>query len=306
MIDRDDQAAAWVARMDGDGWDEASERELRAWLDGDPRRAGALLQAQAAWASTDPTLLIAADGAGQRPVGRRRAMGYAGGAIAAALAGGLIWKGLPSHYVTAVGEIRRVPLPDGSVAAINTASDVAIAYEKGMRRISLTHGQAWFQVAKDNARPFLVEAGRIRVRAIGTAFSVERRDTGAEILVTEGVVEAWADGAEGHSIRLAAGSAAYVADNAAIKPAAASPQSIDRALAWRAGQIDLLGSRLDGAAAEFNRYNKRQLIVADPKLGAEQLDGIFRIDDPEGFARIVRDTFEVPIDLSDPQKIRIG
>jgi transmembrane sensor len=321
----DDQAAAWVARMDRGDWTDASEQELRAWLEHDPRRAGALLQAQAAWTSTDPALCLArppvatahlpaeppghpavSATAWSRMISRRRAVGYGGGVIAAVLAGGLVWSTRPKRYVTTVGEIRWVPLPDGSAATINTQSDVAIAFEKEMRRVSLKSGQAWFQVAKDAERPFVVEAGRIRVRALGTAFSVQRHDTGAEVLVTEGVVDAWADGAEGNSIRLAAGSAAYVADNAAIRPAAASPSSIERALAWRSGQIDLVGSRLDGAVAEFNRYNKRQLIVADPRLAAEQLDGNFRVDDPEGFAKIVGDTFEARIDLSDPDTILIG
>ena len=47
------------------------------------------------------------------------------------------------------------------------------------REVTLTRGEAWFKVAHDKTRPFIVSAGRIRVRAVGTAFSVRRHDDGA-------------------------------------------------------------------------------------------------------------------------------
>src|SRR3546814_93 len=84
------------------------------------------------------------------------------------------------------------------------------------------------------------------------------------------------------------------------------PSAIDRALAWRNGKVDLAGDRLDSAVAEFNRYNGRQLTVADPAIAGERLDGVFRTDDPEGFAQAVRITLGVPVDLSNPAQIRIG
>ena len=125
-------------------------------------------------------------------------------------------------------------------------------------------GEAWFQVAKDKQRPFVVAAGRARIRAVGTAFSVRRRAGGADVLVTEGAVEVWADGAEGHRVRLSAGARGFIADDAAIVQQPAAPSAIDRALAWRSGKVDLAGDRLDSAVAEFNRYNQRRLVIADP------------------------------------------
>ncbi|WP_204272534.1 FecR domain-containing protein, partial [Enterobacter hormaechei] len=86
-----------------------------------------------------------------------------------------------------------------------------------------------FQVAKDSKRPFLVEAGKIRVQAVGTAFAVRRRQAGADIFVTEGVVEAWTSGAGAPHIRIAAGEHAFVADDAAVVRAPASASSVYRA-----------------------------------------------------------------------------
>jgi len=307
--DIDAEAARYVARMDGDDWSDANEDELDAWLARDPRHPGALLRAQAAWMTLDrPFAAHAAsrDRAAPAPRFSRRGLLAGGGAaIAASIAGVALLSGGTS-YATAVGEIRRVPLGDGSIAAINTASAIEVRLAETGRDVRLDRGEAWFQVASDSNRPFVVAAGRARIRAVGTAFSVRRGDRGAHVLVTEGVVEVWADGAEGHRVRLAAGSRAFVADDAAIAETPAAPSAIDRALAWRNGKIDLAGDRLDAAAAEFNRYNRRRIVVGDPAIAGERFDGVFRTDDPEGFAKAVEVSLGVPVDLSDPTQIRIG
>lgn len=301
-------AARYVAQMDGEGWTDDREAELQRWLALDPRHPGALLRAQAAWMALDPPHLAQVEpepAPPERRIGRRAILAGGAAAVAASVAGGLMLFGGTS-YATSVGEIRRVPLGDGSIAAINTASAIDVKLDDAARNVRIEKGEAWFQVAKDRQRPFVVAAGRARVRAVGTAFSVRRRANGADILVTEGEVEVWADGAEGHRVRLKAGMRGFVADDAAIEQAQAAPSAIDRALAWRGGKVDLAGDRLDMAVAEFNRYNQRHLVIADPGLAAEQLDGVFRTDDPDGFARAVHIALGVPVDLSDPAQIRIG
>lgn len=307
-----EEAARWVARMDGAEWSEAEEAELGSWLDADPRRQGALLQAQAAWATLDD-LSAAADEEDALPFdgrvahsGRRRFLIGGGAAIAASLAGGAFLVGTGARYGTEIGEIRRVPLADGSTMVINTASQATVDLERARRLVRIRQGELWFQVAKDTKRPFVVEAGRIRVQAVGTAFAVRRRDTGADIFVTEGVVEAWAEDATAPRIRIAAGEHAFVSDNAAVLRSPASASSVYRALAWREGKIDLAGVSLADAAAEFNRYNHRQLVIVDPGIARESFDGTLRTDDLEGFAMAVRESLGVPIDLSDPNEIRVG
>ncbi|MEO7688342.1 MAG: FecR domain-containing protein [Sphingomonas sp.] len=303
-------AAWWVVRMDEDAWSDAQENELQAWLKTDARHRGALLRAQAAWMTLDkPNTEAEVDDAADRQAGwwtRRRLFAGGSAVIAASLAGGLVLLNNATSYTTAVGEIRRVPLADGSTAAINTASVVHIELGAATRNVKIDKGEAWFQVAKDRSRPFIVSAGRVRVEAVGTAFSVRRRDNGADILVTEGVVEAWADGAEGHRIRLTAGNSAFIADNAAIEKLPVAASSVDRTLAWRSGKIDLAGEPLADAVAEFNRYNRRQLVIADGPLAHEQIDGVFRTDDPEGFAQALKVTLDAQVDLSNPNEIRIG
>jgi transmembrane sensor len=219
----------------------------------------------------------------------------AGVALAASLVGvALIMTG-PHRYGTSLGEIRRVPLSDGSVVAINTQSVVEVAMHPNVREVTLARGEAWFQVAHDKKRPFIVSAGRIRVRAVGTAFSVRRHDDGAEVQVTEGVVETWTVGEENRRVQVAAGSRAYVAEYEPPKPIPASGD-IERSLAWREGQIVLEGQTLDEAVAQFNRYNAKKLLISDPGLAAEKLVGQFRATDPKTFAEAIATTLGATVD----------
>lgn len=301
----EEQAAMWVARMDSGDWQQSDEAELQAWLASDRARHGLLLRTQAAWLALDPESDADENArSGSGPDKHRRWFLAAFGGMAAATVGGLLWFNAGASYRTEIGEIRRISLADGSVVAINTASMIEVRLEKQDRRVELKRGEAWFQIAKDRSRPFVVRAGNVNVVAVGTAFSVRRLQHGAEILVTEGVVETW--GAGGARVRLAEGERAFVGDAATVRRHAHASSSIDRALAWRTGKIDLLGDTLDTAIGEFNRYNARKLVLGDPKLAGEQLDGVFRIDDVEGFARAVGSTLDVPVDASSADEIRIG
>lgn len=314
----EEAAAHWVARMDADNWCAADEQALQRWLAEDGARRGLLLRTQATWLAADKALAAPAapplEEAGVftgAPRWQRRAV--LGGLAAASVAGiaGLSRLFTPeTSYATGLGEIRRVPLADGSVMTINSGSALKVRMDARSRLVELSHGEAWFEVAKDAARPFIVSAARVQAQAIGTAFSVRMRDAGVEVLVTEGIVETRCETPRGEvaasRTRLTAGQRAVVTENAAVHYEADKPSSVDRALAWRGGMIDLEGETLAEAAAEFNRYNERKIVIADAQIGSEQLDGIFRINDPEGFANAVKTGLNASVNTDDPAVIRIA
>ena len=306
----EDQACAWAVRIDAGPLDPSTTTRLNGWLAYDTRHPGALLRAQAALSYLDRGRALSAVVPAPEPgmLLSRRRMLLAGGALAAALAGFGTYALLGQRgrqFSTDVGELRRVPLPDGSVASINTQSTVEVAIQPTLRQISLARGEAWFQVAKDASRPFLVSAGRFRVRAVGTAFAVRLRDRSADVLVTEGVVETWVVGLEGQRTRLSAGSQAYLSDTGPVKVADSGDEPIRRTLAWREGQIALEGETLEDAVAEFNRYNRRKLVIADASLAHEQLVGQFRTSEPEAFARAVGATLGASV-AADADSIRLS
>ena len=288
----DDEAADWAARIDGRGLEAEQDPRLQAWLAGDPRRAGAFLRAQAAISFLDRGRALAgtdeaAPGDTVERPSRRALFAGAGGACAAALVGGVtFWATRSQRLDTRLGEIRRVPLADGSLVAINTRTALDVTLKTTSRQITLRRGEAWFQVAKDAERPFVVSAGRVRVRAVGTAFSVRRGDDGVDVMVTEGVVETWVEGQDGPRQRVTAGNGVVLASTAP-PVLARSPSEIERSLAWRNGEIALDGESLGDAASQFNRYNSRQIVIDDPRLARERFVGLFRTNEPESFAAAV-------------------
>ncbi|RZF65430.1 DUF4880 domain-containing protein [Sphingomonas populi] len=320
LTDMRDEANAWVARMDQGNWSPTDEARLQDWLAVDPSRHGALLQAQAMWTMLRPTAEPPArhndvpdlgapntDGIRSRRLPSRRAVIAGGGtALAASLVGGTVLLRPRTVLRTDLGEIRHVPLDDGSIASLNTGSEVDVMFRRNRRDIRLTQGEAWFQVAKNRARPFLVESGPIRVLAVGTAFSVRRREAGADVVVTEGVVEIWSEDVSAKRTRLVEGQSVFMADTAQVHDIAVATTSSDHTLAWRSGRIELVDEPLADAISEFNRYNRRRLVLLDPQIAGKRLDGFFRTDDIDGFARAVNASFDVPVDFSRADEIRIG
>ncbi|MFD2137089.1 hypothetical protein ACFSLT_21640 [Novosphingobium resinovorum] len=118
-------------------------------------------------------------------------------------------------------------------------------------------------------------------------------------------METWADGDQSLRMKLEAGDRAMLSAHAVIDYETGISSSVDRALAWRGGMIDLNGRTLYDAADEFNRYNQRQIIIADPRVAREEFDGLFRVNDPEGFAEAVKASLRVSLDTSNPNLIRI-
>jgi transmembrane sensor len=292
MSDIKSEAAAWAVRVDAGPLDEARRLELEAWLASDPRRRGAFLRAQAGLRLLDQGRVVSKVAPVPTALTTRRARGFAGvspraawalAAMAAGLCAVVLMPPAFSGFRTEVGEQRRVALEDGSVAMINTDSSVGVRLAKHQRRITLRRGEAWFQVAKDHARPFVVDAGPVHVRATGTAFSVRREGGGARVVVTEGTVLAWRDGARVPPLAISAGREAFIAENAPPPPEA-KPSRTEDVLAWRRGEIVLDGGTIASAVEEFNRYNTRKIVLRDPAAGQRTIVGYFLIDQPQQFA----------------------
>jgi transmembrane sensor len=283
-------AAAWAVRIDR-GLDENEQSLLEDWLAGDARRAGALARAQAAWVGADRARVCRTAG-GLRESAARKTWRFAvPWASAAAVLIGLTlgyqaWQGYArTHLATAIGEIRQVPLADGSRVTLDTLSRVSVSYEPATRLVRLESGEALFNVAKDPGRPFVVQAGDTRVRAVGTAFIVRRHADGTvEVTVTQGTVDVWREtSVPGAAVRLAAGNRTVATPQAIAQPQPLSHAELAGAVAWETGIIDLNGRTLGDAAAEFNRYNHEAVVISDPQLAAQKVVGRFEAGNPAAF-----------------------
>lgn len=283
-------ASSWVAKLDR-GLTQDENTELESWLAGDPRRQGALARAQAISVHVERARVLRAPGdLDETPAERFRRKAAPWLSAAAALVGVAtalwVWQAYNhTHLSTAQGEIREVRLTDGSRVTLGTDSRVSLHYASMARRVRLESGEALFEVASDPNRPFVVLAGNVRVRAIGTAFDVRRRsDREVEVTVTKGVVDVWRDTPSPEpALRLAAGSRTRVTPEEIAKPQELTQTQLVQAVAWKAGVIDLNGRTLAEAAAELNRYNRQQIVISDPDLASRKVVGRFQLTDPAAF-----------------------
>lgn len=209
-----------------------------------------------------------------------------------AVLGAVAWHWYDTHvrgvYITAVGEQYMVRLADGSVVKLNALSEIRVHFDDEARYVDLLRGQAFFQVAHDVSRPFWVSTDNTRVRAVGTQFDVYRKPVNTTVTVVEGKVAVAASTASDvqssvptthgeDEAMLAAGEQLIVDKHALYKPRA---PDIAAATAWLQGQLIFKGAALREVAAEFNRYNTRQVVIADQKLGDLEISGIFSSTDP--------------------------
>jgi transmembrane sensor len=310
----DEAAALWAAKVDR-GLTAEEQRALDAWLAADTRRAGAYAKARAvalhteraralgeqAWERRHPAGPSGIDEprAGWNPAlpGRRAIMS---GAVAAALVcvvatGIFVNQSQAQVYATRVGQVKVTPLEDGSVVTLNTASEIAVTYSDATRDIKLVNGEALFEVAKNRARPFIVEAGDTMIRAVGTSFTV-RNIPGrpVEVLVREGVVDVTRDG----TVKRIAANVRAVAAAQSVAVAAIAPEKLDRELAWRDGRLAFEGETLREAAREFARYSDTRIVIADPAIADRTIAGLYVSTDPVGFARAVGTALDLKVTVT--------
>jgi transmembrane sensor len=188
-----------------------------------------------------------------------------------------------STIATQASEWRSMTLDDGSFVSVGPRTELRDRFGKEQRLLSLSQGEALFQVAKDPARPFIVEAGLAIVRATGTRFGVDRREHEAIVTLEEGTVVVSDGMGRAGAVALTAGEQLTVSG---AWPPAIRRVDAARKLAWANRRLVFENDTIDDAAEEFNRRNRVQLIV-DPALGVEQVRGVFHADDPATFAETI-------------------
>jgi transmembrane sensor len=257
-----------------------------------------------------------------RGTGRLRFLAIAATAL---LAIGIVayftWSPRGDRYSTPIGGIASVPLADGSHITLNTATKVRVELTPLERHIRLDDGEAFFEVAHDASRPFVVQIGHKRVIAVGTKFSVRRNGDDIRVVVTEGRVRVESGSTEGvvasnrlasaSDTRQAAGAPTGVSRDGGSGDVFLTPGSIASAddagivveqrpiaeaeddLSWRQGYLTFHDTSLADAVAEFNRYNARKIAIEDPAVAAIRISGTFRALNSAAFVRVLGNGFAI-------------
>jgi transmembrane sensor len=308
------QAAAWLVRLEADV-SAAILAQWRQWLREDTRHHAVYVRIEAGWRQTDclkrlrpldgtvdPDVLATFPGlrlpASTRTAFRPKLAPLALAAVVAVATMVLAtwWhapKPDPGSHRTDVGGFERTTLPDGSTVLLNTNSEIDIRFSRQLREVVLTRGEALFTVAYAEGQPFAVVAGRTSVRALGTAFAVRLHpDARTEVIVTRGQV-AVTPGSAAARLLLSAGDTATIDARGRPAMARVAASDIDHRLAWTRGQIWLNEATLATAVAEFNRYNSRKFVLADPSLATLRVGGSFAATDPTAFIEALKRVFGI-------------
>jgi transmembrane sensor len=217
-------------------------------------------------------------------------------------------------YTTGMGEQRSVLLSDGSTIDLNARSEVRVRLDAHERHLDLLSGQALFHVAKDKARPFIVAADGMLIRAVGTQFDINERKRELIVTVVEGTVavsrpltpvapnkvesgaptnDATADSSE--KILLDAGQrltllAALSGPGAGTDQPTPVPRTVDiaTATAWTQRRLVFDSTPLEDVIAEFNRNSQRILVIKGRGLEDFHVSGAFSSTDVQPFLRFLR------------------
>lgn len=315
------EAADWLIRRQA-GLTAAEAQEFERWRDASTLNRDALARLEAvsavfsrarangAMAEVGSALAVRA----RRRRIRRRAMA---GAVALLLVGlGLrasVWHRtatVPPAPTVRIAALTQ-HLPDGSVVELKRGAAIAVHFTAAFRYVDLEHGEAFFHVAHDTVHPFIVRAGGVNVRAVGTAFAVALDPRNVEVLVTEGRVGI-NNAAHGESLLpratdgtlepLRPGQRAVIARRAPVAAAIARLSSAEmaRQMAWRTPHLEFDRVPLDAAIRQLNARGGVRISLADPALGRLRLSGSFPDDDPRTFARLAAETFGLECEETTP------
>jgi transmembrane sensor len=298
-------AAQWLALRRSGAMTPTEEQGFREWLDESPAHQHAWLQLERIWALTgavaeDPQI-IEARAHDARVFGRwsnwQRMTGIAAAMVFALastwavrnsdLLGDFGARQLAQAQVfqTGLGQRTALTLEDGSVVTLDTDSEVRVLAMASTRSLALIRGRAFFKVAKDPNRPFLVQAGDKTVRALGTAFGVRMNDGAVTVTLVEGkirVEEPRAFLKPGHSAEMTAGAELVARPDDGWK--------IDRVdtvreTSWLDGRLTFMRDPLAEAVDEMNRYSERKLVFTGGRVPDQHIVGVFRAGDVESFAQ---------------------
>jgi transmembrane sensor len=222
--------------------------------------------------------------------------------------------------LTAVAQQRVEVLEDGSIVTLGGASQLSVHYSRETRRVTLEQGEAYFEVAKNSERPFIVKVGSSEVRAVGTAFNINRRDDAVTVSVVEGVVEV--------SRKSIVSTTDVLTDNVSGEPPAerqarlvkgqelkfsragdvwqAVPESsLERAIAWREGRLAYVNERLDHVVQDVYRYSPQKIVIGDWELGNLRFTGTVFSKDIRSWLEGLQQAFTLRIVVVDERTVLV-
>jgi transmembrane sensor len=308
------EASVWIVRLHGAHRSPELEAGFRRWLEANPDNSEEFERVTAVWDAAPHASIAGLPRVVHREPASLKARRWAIAATLLLVVAGSAFLAyrveLPPEYITAVGEQRTVPLDDGSRIALNSNSKVKIEFTAERRTVRLLRGEAFFEVAHNQERPFVVIAGDNQVTAVGTAFEVRYEPDHIDVTLVEGKVNvtsaveplelpASISSSKTGLGRLSSSGYAMTAGErlrvAKGGPAKIDAPRVDAVTAWRRGEVMLDDTPLTDAVAEMNRYSKSALVIDESNIATLHVSGIYHTGDSEGFAQTVANLYGLKV-----------
>jgi transmembrane sensor len=299
------RAAAWLRRQQFYDWSDDDQTGFDAWLAESNSHAAAYWRLKAAWSKTERLAALrrpAPDSA--EPERNKRNWPLIGGIVAGfvfflivGMAPFVLQQRAWQTYATPLGGHKTVTLADGSRIDINTDTVLRTNFGGGRRVVDVVQGEAYFHVRHDASVPFVVTAAGHRIVDLGTTFLVRTSAGALEVALISGRarLESPDNSIGQHSKILMPGDVAVATDRSLNVSRKMASQLTDE-IAWRRGMLVFHNTSLADAADQFNRYNVVKLMVPDNRAAAMTINGTFRTDGVEQFARVTRDVFGLHVE----------
>ena len=322
----EETAAQWVLRQHEGAWTAADAERLEVWLEESVLHRVAFIRLDTVWQAIprlkvlgagQPKGVVPPPGAFKAPASRPtvepgaqarypyftrwKRWAALAASVALALLGGsyllLSQVSAANYYSTPIGGLATVPLADGSTMSLNTETRIRVSLGKHERRVDLESGEAYFVVAKDSSRPFVIYVGAKQLKALGTEFSVRRAADDLQVYVAAGrvVLTTSPQGASDGSVSLEAGMVAKTVKSEVLV-SQATPTQLEDALSWRTGFVTFHDTELIEAVAEFNRYRARKIVIVDPTIASLRIAGKFRSGNADAFLWLLQKGFPVTVE----------
>lgn len=285
------EALEWFARMQDEKLPEAERLRFSRWIAADPAHAAAYSRAEMLWNRFD---IIKPEYERLRRGGMTSRRGVVLGAVSLLFAGTgaylMTQPGALADHTTGIGERRTVSLPDGSTAELGSYSALSVHYTDNERRLVLHRGQAFFSVSADTVRPFVVDAEKGTIRALGTRFDVKL--TGQDVTVT--VIE--------HSVLVTSSGSPPVEIGEGWQVSydvrgVAQPRPVDVAVAqaWRRDRIIFEDVPLRRVLKELERYRRGRIVLMDDGAGDIPVTAVFETAHADAALQVIAGTLPVRV-----------
>jgi transmembrane sensor len=275
------RASEWLIAIGERPRDGALRARLDSWL-------AASAENRRAWEEINGTWEALGRLAPARPRSRARVLA---GCIAASIAlffvvgwGADTLRRLSSDHVTGVAELRSLKLEDGSDVSLAARTMLDVVYTDGERRIRLREGEAFFIVAPGDRRPFIVEAGGLEARDIGTAFDVKTGTEATEVAVQEGIVEVTTPKSGLPVERLQAGASLRIDSAGGRRRGQLAASQI---AVWRQSQLVIDSQSVEAVVDSIRPYFSGTVIVRGDRFARQPLTGVYNLADPIAALRAV-------------------